>query len=202
MPKKVTIPTVANGDWITPGWVNTNIKQNMEALWPFTTNGDLVRASAADELVRIPPGISGQVLTMSSGVPTWAAPPEVIHAKGVISTVGTTQNTNSSSFVDLTDASINMTINRLCTIVVFGNAVGYAGSGGGSYPVDFNLLIDGTSFGIFQTFTPYPGAVCMVGHKSSVGVGTRVVKARFRSPFGITVYSYGVYLNVFAFPEY
>lgn len=203
MTKKVTVPTVANGDWVTPAWLNTNLKQNMEALWPFIAAGDMVRASAADELERIAAGSNGQVLTMVNSTPAWASLPatQIIHTKGIINTVGTSQSTASSSKVNLTGASLDLAINRACTIIAFGNAVGYAGSGGGSYSVDFDLLIDGTAVGSFMTYTPYPGAVCVAGYKGGVAVGTRNIKVRFSSPFSITVWTFGAYVNVFAIPE-
>lgn len=203
MAKKATVPTVANGDWITPAWLNTNLKQNMEALWPFLAAGDLVRALTADELTRIPIGTNGQVLTMVNNVPAWANIPtvQIIHARGVINTVGTTQNTTSTNPVDLTGASLNLAISRQCTIIAIGNVVGYAGSGGGSYQVNFDLLIDNTQVGSFPTYTPYPGAVCVAGYKGAVAAGMRNIKVRYSSPFGITVYSYGAYVNVFAIPE-
>jgi len=40
----------------------------------MTTTGDLLYASAANTLARRAIGTTGDVLTVSGGVPTWAAP--------------------------------------------------------------------------------------------------------------------------------
>jgi hypothetical protein len=47
------------------------IQDNITALWPFTTAGDLAYATSASALTRRGIGANGQVLTVVAGVPTW-----------------------------------------------------------------------------------------------------------------------------------
>lgn len=192
-------PEMANGDWVTPAWLNTYLRANMNTLWPFTTAGDIPYALSSTQLGRLGIGSAGKMLGISGGLPAWITP-DLIHAHGAVNNVGTVQSTSSSSFVNVTGASINLTLTKTCFVVVWGNATGVVGSGAGSYSLNFNLNIDGTSVGEFMTYTPYPGAVGIGGYKASVAAGTRTIQLRFASPFSVSVSSYGAYLNAIAIP--
>lgn len=200
MPDSFTLPPeMANGDWVTPAWLNTYLRANMNTLWPFTTAGDLPYALSASQLGRLGIGSAGQMLGVSGGLPAWMTP-DVIHAYGSVNNVGTVQSTSSPSYQNVSGASISLTLTKTCFVAVWGNATGVVGSGAGSYSMEFNLLIDGTSVGPFLTFTPYPGAVGIGGYKVSVAAGTRTIQLRFSSPFSISVSSYGAFLNAIAIP--
>lgn len=68
---------------------------------PMTTSGDMITATAGGTAVRLAAGLNGQVLTMSGGVPLWAAP----GAGGVAflfpsnDTTGTTDDANFAAAV-------------------------------------------------------------------------------------------------------
>lgn len=198
------LPTVAPGDSWSASQHNTYLRDNLAALWPYLATGDITYLQSPGNLARLAIGSAGQVLTVSPNLPAlpvWANIPSPLHARGVVSTVGIQQSTTSTAPVDITGAVINLSLTKPCTIVVIGNAVGFAGSGGGSYNVRFDLLIDGTAVGAFDSYNPYPGSVCLVAYKAGVLSGTRTIKARFLSPFSISVHTYGVYLNAFAIAE-
>jgi hypothetical protein len=67
------VPTVATGDWITAGWVNTYIGTNLAANWPGTTAGDTEYYVSAVEKARLAKGASGYYLTSNGSIPVWAA---------------------------------------------------------------------------------------------------------------------------------
>lgn len=75
-----------------------------------TTTGDIIYASAANTPARLGIGSTGNVLTVSGGVPAWAAP-----AGGgkVLQVVSMTKNTNFAStattFTDVTGYSLSIT---------------------------------------------------------------------------------------------
>jgi trimeric autotransporter adhesin len=63
-----TVP-IANG-----GTGQTTAAAAFNALSPMTTTGDLTYEASANTAARLPIGVSGQVLTASGGIPTWATP--------------------------------------------------------------------------------------------------------------------------------
>lgn len=71
MATKATVPTVANGDSWSAAQHNTYLRDNIEALWPYTTAGDLAYASAANQLARLGIGTAYQFMQTISGAPAW-----------------------------------------------------------------------------------------------------------------------------------
>ena len=64
-------PIVIDGDTIDGVWLTTYIRDNFQALWKFTTLGDLIYATASNALARLGIGSEGQILKVSGGVPAW-----------------------------------------------------------------------------------------------------------------------------------
>jgi hypothetical protein len=64
-----TLPIAAGGTSATTAAGAFN------ALNPMTTTGDLIYEASASTAARLPIGTSGQVLSVSGGIPAWAAPP-------------------------------------------------------------------------------------------------------------------------------
>lgn len=73
MATKSTVPTVANGDSWSAAQHNTYLRDNIEALWPYTTAGDMAYASASNQLSRLPIGTSYKFLQSSGSAPQWGA---------------------------------------------------------------------------------------------------------------------------------
>ena len=69
----------------------------------LTTTGDIIYASSANNPARLGIGSSAQVLTVASGVPSWATPASASPASAN-SYVSTLQSTSSTSYVGLTTA--------------------------------------------------------------------------------------------------
>jgi hypothetical protein len=64
-----TVPVITN----TPTADIAAIQDNFEALWPYTTAGDLaIGAGATAALTRLAVGTNGQVLKVVAGAPAWA----------------------------------------------------------------------------------------------------------------------------------
>jgi len=78
-----TLPIAAGGTGATTAAAAFN------ALSPMTTTGDLTYEASASTAARLPIGTSGQVLTVSGGIPAWAAAP----ATGVTITDDTSSST-------------------------------------------------------------------------------------------------------------
>ena len=69
-----TVPTVVTGQTYLASDYNTYLKDNIDALWPYTTAGDIAYATSATTLTRLGIGSSAQVLTVDTGVPKWKTP--------------------------------------------------------------------------------------------------------------------------------
>lgn len=67
-------PTVVTGQTWSAANQNQYVKGNFDALWPFTTAGDLAYATGATALNRLAIGTARQVLRVNSGAtaPEWA----------------------------------------------------------------------------------------------------------------------------------
>jgi len=69
-----SVPSVVTGQTYLASDYNTYVKDNMTALWPYTTAGDLAYATGSNALTRLGLGSNSQVLTVDSGVPKWKTP--------------------------------------------------------------------------------------------------------------------------------
>lgn len=81
-----THPTVVTGQTWSAANQNTYVKGNLDALWPFTTAGDLGYASSASTLARLALGTNGYVLKAGASAPAWGLDPaiDLAAAKGDI----------------------------------------------------------------------------------------------------------------------
>ena len=80
------------------------VDTRLKALQPGTTLGDLAYSSAtANTNTRLGIGSAGQVLTVASGVPSWATPTAATPANGT-AFVATNETTTSTSYTGLTTA--------------------------------------------------------------------------------------------------
>jgi hypothetical protein len=77
---------------------------------PMTTTGDMIYSSSGSTPARRGIGTTGQVLTVSGGVPTWSTPAGGGKVLQVLSkAINTFQSINSSTYVDLTDFTLSIT---------------------------------------------------------------------------------------------
>lgn len=66
----VTPRTWVLSELVDPAKMNT-LKSNLDELWKYTTAGDILYANTSTSLTPVAIGSEGQVLRVSSGVPTW-----------------------------------------------------------------------------------------------------------------------------------
>jgi len=115
--------TTTNYGWTTPDdtalvkdgasairTLGSSVDTTTKALNPSTTLGDIeYRSSTANTNTRLGIGTSGQVLTVSGGVPAWSAAPSSLPANET-ATVATSQATTSTTYTDLTTAGPAVTL--------------------------------------------------------------------------------------------
>lgn len=165
---------------------NTYTKGNFTAIWVGTTAGDMEYYTSATAKARLAKGTALQVLRMNSGAtaPEWAtlSTAGLLHAAGMVSST-TLQGTTSTTFIDVTAMSLNLTLTKTCKVAAFATGISY--NNAGTYRPTFILSIGGTEDSNDQysqkntDFTPgNPWSTMFL--RSSVSSGTCVVKLRMK----------------------
>lgn len=158
MATKSTVPTVANGDSWSASQQNTYLRDNIEALWPYTTAGDISYASAANQLSRLAKPSADSVLkNTSGGVPSWLA---LTALKGTLHTIQTSEfspggQAFSSGWANITLGYVTLTLTVPCTVVVFSTITGYNSNTGRAFMV--RATIDGVADP--ASYYPYDGGL-------------------------------------------
>jgi hypothetical protein len=109
-----SVGTITQGVWsgtaiaIAKGGTGATTKTAaFDALSPMTTSGDIIYGGANGTGTRLGVGTNGHVLTLASGVPSWASPTGIT----TLAAIGSTANTNgasiSGSTLNLQPASAN-----------------------------------------------------------------------------------------------
>jgi hypothetical protein len=110
--------TTTNYGWATPDntdlvkdgalairTLGSSVDTSVKALNPETTLGDIAyRSATANTNTRLPIGTTGQVLTVSGGVPAWGSAASggmTVLASGTLTTTGTTLSSISQSYKNL-----------------------------------------------------------------------------------------------------
>jgi hypothetical protein len=110
--------TTTNYSWTTPDdtalvkdgaaairTLGSSIDTTTKALNPSTTLGDIeYRSSSANTNTRLGIGSTGNVLTVSGGVPTWAAPASA----GGLTEIGTINFSTATSFTSIPTTYVNL----------------------------------------------------------------------------------------------
>ena len=127
-------------DWVTDATGMTN---------PMTTTGDVIYSSPGSTPVRLGIGSDGNVLTVASGVPSWAAP-----GGKVVQIVAATNNTQaSSSSPTFVDTGLTATITPTSAsnqVLVFVNQNGLRkNSTDSGNALDINLYRTATNIATF-----------------------------------------------------
>jgi len=108
-----------------------DISQSAGMTNPMTTTGDTIYSSSGSTPARLGIGTTGQVLTVASGVPSWATPAAGSIPSGYAA-VDSEQSTTSTSFTDLTTSGPSVTLTTGTKVLVILSWYGYASSGGAS----------------------------------------------------------------------
>lgn len=128
-------PTVSDGDTWSAAQHNTYGRDNDLAYWVYTTAGDMAYAanSPADTLTRLPIGSAGQLLRSTGSAPAWGG------ALGLINKWGSADfspaQTFSSTYADVTGATLSLTITATCTVVMQAMVVGRTANTSGKFCV-------------------------------------------------------------------
>lgn len=125
-----SVATVVTGQTYLASDYNTYIKDNMAALWPFTTAGDTAYASAATSLARLAIGAVGQIYRVNAAgaAPEWGA---LTHRRqGGSSTIwntkGTTTYTPTAARIQAGESEIVCAADSGSVTITFPVAFSYA----------------------------------------------------------------------------
>lgn len=78
-------PAVVTGQTMTATNWNLWVRTNFQAVWPFTTAGDLAYASAANQLSRLGIGTGNKLLKSTGTAPDWATLAALLQAVDMVS---------------------------------------------------------------------------------------------------------------------
>jgi hypothetical protein len=86
---------------------------------PMTTTGDTIYSSSGSTPARLGIGTTGQVLTVSGGLPAWSSPASGFPASAESANVSAVEFTTSTSYTDLTTASaVTLTTGTKALVIV------------------------------------------------------------------------------------
>jgi hypothetical protein len=110
----------------------------------LTAKGDIVYASADNVAARLPAGSNGQVLTLASGVPSWATPSSsTSYRKSTTKTVNTTTAATDLLNGEITIGAGVMGTTGVLRLTAWGDHL--QNSGGNAAPQRFQLILGGTT---------------------------------------------------------
>lgn len=197
----------------TPLQTLTAAQQNalgdaIRSLMWWSAGGSIPYSYDADQLEELAkPSVDSILKNTSAGVPSWlalTAVPGRLHAKNTVNVTPGGQSSISSSFVDITGATFNLTLTETCTVVVLALVTGYNNTGGASFVV--RSVVNGTADPLTTSQLPFNGgevrneALPYIYYATGVPAGTRAVKMQFASTGG-TSYVERCRLFAFAFVE-
>ena len=157
----------------------------------LTTTGDTLYASAANTPARLGIGTTGQVLTVSGGLPAWATPTTVTTPVLTVSKYANNFTTTSTTFTDMTGYSITRTpvsgTNKIEIKVTITVTVGTG------CPVSIKAFAGATSLLENATYVPYNGAqpstITMVWYVENNAASSTAFKLQMKTDgTSITVY--------------
>lgn len=122
------VPLIATGDWIDAAFINQYWGDNFRAIMQGYANaGSMAYAIDADTIGELAkPAEDAYLMNTNSGVPEWVRIPGVVHAKAIGTYDPASQAIGSTSYVDVTNATLNIVTTRPCTILMI--ATGRIGS--------------------------------------------------------------------------
>jgi len=151
------------------------VDTRLKALQPGTTLGDLAYSSAtANTNTRLGIGSTGQVLTVSGGVPAWSTPAGGGKVKQIVNATTTTETTiASTTYTDTTiTATITPTASTSQILVLISTPIKTNRSAESSYAIGAKLLRGATALFTngailgFDSVGSGAGAVSMTGNYS------------------------------------
>jgi hypothetical protein len=174
------VPVVATGDWITAGWVNTYIGDNMSAMFVGTTPGDVDYYLSSVEKGRLAIGANRTIMASNGSAPFWSDE----RIKTALHTNTTGHTYNSTVERDMPNSSNTITLVRTSTIIAIGRI--FAAHVSGNIWSHFRFSVDGevgpTSDQTYGGANGYTRVV--LARKTGVAAGVRTIKFREREGYG------------------
>lgn len=130
------------GELVTKTMLDEQIRDNMNALMTGTAAGDIeyfTGANAKTPLAK--PSVDSILKNTSAGVPSWLAI-TAIKALDVKNTVDFSpggQTVSTTTWTDITGATLNLTLTNTGTIFIFALVTGYNGTAGSGFQVRANV---------------------------------------------------------------
>ena len=201
--------TTTNYGWTTPDdtalvkdgasairTLGTSVDTTTKNLNPETTLGDIAyRSSTANVKTRLGIGSAGQLLTVVSGVPAWAAAPSSSPASAS-ATVGTKQTTSSTSYTNLTTSGPAVTLTTGTKVLVIVSStqgsessdsevgrMDFAVSGATTRGESNDTMLSLHNQGTTNPYLPRASAVTFL----TVTAGSNTFTAKYRSAGGGTI---------------
>jgi hypothetical protein len=142
----------------------------------LTTTGDIIYASATNTPARRGIGTTGQVLTVSGGVPTWATPSSGTFPKLTFVAPSANFTTNSTSYVDATGYTITFTPVSATNTIEVKLMCGYAISGNTKA---FRFMLDGVDIGAGDVLIN-ESIVTLIKHISNLSATSHTIKLQMK----------------------
>ncbi len=197
------VPSAITGQTLSAAMWNTQVRDNLNGYFVFTTAGDMIYATGASALARLglvvgglmyggasapawlaPPLVDSFVKNTIAGVPSYQAISQIaglLHTNGSAFT-NTMRTTTSTSYASMSPVfKVDLTLAVQCTILAFAFGIGKKNSG--SYDGNFILSINGTNDVNDNTrvkstaITPFITMFKLAG----VAAGTRTVELKFKT---------------------
>jgi len=181
--------TAVTGATYTAAQYNTHVRDNLTAIWVYTTAGDIAYATSATALVRLGIGASNTVLGSSGSAPQWTHTPPiagVLHTKNTVYFAPGGQQFTGSTWGDITGATFNLTLTVTCTIMVWAVVTGYQQDSGRAFYVRAN--VNGVADP--ESSFPYNGtqvrneSLPYIYYATGITAGTRTVKLQTQGDGG------------------
>lgn len=178
------VPLMATGDWIDAAWVNQYLRDNIAALWPYTTAGDLAYASGAHTLARLAkPGGTSLLQNTAGGVVSWKTLADLFPV--VATHYNATGHTYGSTIErDMPNSSATITPAVTSTVAVIARV--FAANAAGNCWFTYAINIGGTVYN-FTNFNYGAGIgtqVVALAVKTGVTAGAKTVKLREKEGYG------------------
>lgn len=121
--------TAVTGATFTAAQFNTNVRDNLNAIWVGTSAGDVEYYSSSSAKARLAkPSVDALLKNTSSGVPSWMTIPNIpglLHAKAFVEYDAGDHEIDSvaPTYASVTNAVVDIVITVTCTVFLFASGV-------------------------------------------------------------------------------
>jgi hypothetical protein len=164
--------------------LGSSVDTTTKALNPSTTEGDIeYRSATANTNTRLGIGTTGQVLTVTGGVPAWETAASAVPANDG-ATISTMQATSSTTYTDLVTVGPSVTVTTGTKVLVIIGA--YIEASGGLSYMSFEISGATTSAASDTTSTGSNGGSALRAYYSraqvvTVTAGSNTFTAKYRT---------------------